>query len=65
LINDEESGTDSSSSSRRQSKINHHHIRTANQWNDEKLKNKQITNISTAKSSFSAGYRYLRITECF
>ncbi|CAF1236792.1 unnamed protein product [Adineta steineri] len=57
-VNDDESGTDSSASSRRQSKINHHHIRTSNQWTDEKLKNKQLSNISTAKSSFSAGNRF-------
>jgi hypothetical protein len=58
IVNDEDSGTDSTASSRRQSKINHHHIRTTNQWNDEKLKTRQLPNILTAKSSFSSGYRY-------
>lgn len=58
LANDEDnSGTDSSSSSRRQSKINHHHIRTSNQYNEEKFKGKQTSNVLTAKSAFSAGYR--------
>ncbi|CAF0861729.1 unnamed protein product [Adineta ricciae] len=58
IVTDDDSGTDSSSSSRRQSKINHHHIRTSNQWTDDKLKTKQISNTSGAKSSFTAGYRF-------
>jgi hypothetical protein len=57
VTTDDESGTDSMSSSRRQSKINHHHIRTSNQWTDDKLKLKQTSNMATAKSSFSAGHR--------
>ncbi len=60
MATDDDSGPDSTSSSRRQSKINHHHIRTPNQWNDEKLKTRQLPNILTAKSSFSTGYRYLQ-----
>ena len=58
---DEDSGTDSKLSSRRQSKINHHHIRTSNQWNDEKSKLRLLSNVTTVKSSFSAGYRYFII----
>jgi len=60
MVTDDDSGTDSTSSSRRPSKINHHHIRTTNQWNDEKLKIRQLPIIATAKSSFSAGYRYIK-----
>ncbi|UJR10094.1 hypothetical protein I4U23_014316 [Adineta vaga] len=58
VITDDDSGTDSGSSSRRQSKINHHHIRTSNQWTDEKSKTKQLSHVATPKSSFSAGYRF-------
>ncbi|CAF3593459.1 unnamed protein product [Rotaria socialis] len=58
IVADEENGTDSSSSSRRPSKINHHHIRTSNQLNDEKLKVRRLSNVSSVKSVFSAGHRY-------
>jgi hypothetical protein len=59
MTTDEESATDSLSSSRRQSKINHHPIRTSNQWTDDKLKIRRLSTVSTSKSSLSVGFRYL------
>ncbi|CAF2650409.1 unnamed protein product [Rotaria sp. Silwood2] len=58
ITTDDESGPDSISSSRRASKINHHPIRISNQWTDDKSKPKDVPVVSTAKSSFSTGYRF-------
>ncbi|CAF4200812.1 unnamed protein product, partial [Rotaria sordida] len=56
IATDEESGPDSISSSRRPSRINHHSIRASNPCNDDKLKTRDASIVSTAKSSFSTGY---------
>ncbi|CAF0729996.1 unnamed protein product [Rotaria sordida] len=58
IATDEESGPDSISSSRRPSRINHHSIRVSNPCNDDKLKTRDTSIVSTAKSSFSTGYRF-------
>ncbi|CAF0752523.1 unnamed protein product [Rotaria sp. Silwood1] len=58
ITTDDESELDSISSSRRPSKINHHPIRISNQWNDDKLKTRDVSIVSTAKSSSSTGYRF-------
>jgi hypothetical protein len=60
IVTDDESGTDSVASSRRESKLNHHSIRGSSQWNDDKLKPRRLSTASTAKSSLSVGYRYLK-----
>ena len=60
ITTDDESGTDSVSSSRRESKLNHNSARASSQWNEDKLKPRRLSTASSAKSSVSAGYRYLK-----